>query len=384
MACESGTQLRRSHIPSSDAPLVSRLKNAGAIILGNTTVPEFLMAWETHSALYGRTNSPWDPDGRREVPAAANLRPLRRVVRREESAAMEADRYASPHISAASAGLSPLRVEFLQPDTFRLRPDHLRCWEWLVRWHARFADLQLMFQVIAGPDNGDPMPRRCRCGRWTLPRCVKRALVISKTTDELRLPAETRRGNPAFAQIACAMPDLLWNLSGLRDSKKLAGYGGSCLWTAAPCSCVRRTRAGNRKCIPSFAKSSKLPRKDPPFTAESLFETLFGRDLLRARFLDQMDTVIRSSLSCFRGSRFSPWRTLVDSRRQKVNIWTPSATRSGLTFSGIPGLWCRWTVRRRVADRCADRRTAVGRRARSRSRCRARTSRWMDSRRQNY
>src|SRR5206468_4523261 len=33
---------------------------SGAIILGNTTVPEFLMAWETHSALYGRTNSPWD------------------------------------------------------------------------------------------------------------------------------------------------------------------------------------------------------------------------------------------------------------------------------------------------------------------------------------
>ena len=29
--------------------------------------------------------------------------------------------------------------------------------------------------------------------------------------------------------------------------------------------------------------------EDPPLTAERLFETLFGRDILRARFLDQME-----------------------------------------------------------------------------------------------
>src|SRR6202044_4016128 len=40
--------------------LVARLKNAGAIILGATNVPEFLMAYETDNLLYGRTNSPWD------------------------------------------------------------------------------------------------------------------------------------------------------------------------------------------------------------------------------------------------------------------------------------------------------------------------------------
>src|SRR5262249_42737787 len=60
LLCETGTRIRQGHIPSFDAPLVSRLKRSGAIILGNTTVPEFLMAWETHSALYGRTNSPWN------------------------------------------------------------------------------------------------------------------------------------------------------------------------------------------------------------------------------------------------------------------------------------------------------------------------------------
>src|SRR6266566_1924819 len=60
LLCEAGTRIRAGHTAPSDAPVVSRLKAAGAVILGNTTVPEFLMAWETHSVLYGRTNSPWN------------------------------------------------------------------------------------------------------------------------------------------------------------------------------------------------------------------------------------------------------------------------------------------------------------------------------------
>ncbi len=45
LRCESGTQLRAGHVPTSDAPLVARLRAAGAIILGNTIVPEMIMAF---------------------------------------------------------------------------------------------------------------------------------------------------------------------------------------------------------------------------------------------------------------------------------------------------------------------------------------------------
>src|SRR5215831_10937441 len=60
MRCESGTRLRAGYIAKSDAPLVARLREAGAIVLGVTNTPELLMAWETDNLLYGRTNSPWD------------------------------------------------------------------------------------------------------------------------------------------------------------------------------------------------------------------------------------------------------------------------------------------------------------------------------------
>src|ERR1700693_6541144 len=59
MRCESGTRLRAGHVAERDAPLVARLRNAGAIVLGVTNTPELLMAWETDNLLYGRTNSPW-------------------------------------------------------------------------------------------------------------------------------------------------------------------------------------------------------------------------------------------------------------------------------------------------------------------------------------
>ncbi len=57
---EAGTKLRAGTVAERDAPLVTRLRQAGAIILGVTNAPELLMAWETDNLLYGRTNNPWD------------------------------------------------------------------------------------------------------------------------------------------------------------------------------------------------------------------------------------------------------------------------------------------------------------------------------------
>ena len=57
---ECGTRLRLGQVADQDASLVARLKQNGAIVLGTTNVPEFLMAYETDNAIYGRTNSPLD------------------------------------------------------------------------------------------------------------------------------------------------------------------------------------------------------------------------------------------------------------------------------------------------------------------------------------
>src|SRR5204862_7488601 len=60
LRCEAGSRLRAGYVPLSDAPLVARLKTAGAIVIGNTTTPELLMAYETDNAITGRTSNPWN------------------------------------------------------------------------------------------------------------------------------------------------------------------------------------------------------------------------------------------------------------------------------------------------------------------------------------
>jgi len=57
---ECGSRTRQGLVAKEDAVLVQRLRQAGAIVLGNTNVPEMLMAYETVNPLYGRTNNPWD------------------------------------------------------------------------------------------------------------------------------------------------------------------------------------------------------------------------------------------------------------------------------------------------------------------------------------
>jgi fatty acid amide hydrolase len=46
----------------SDGPLVQKLREAGAIVLGKTNVPQLLVACEVDSPVYGRANNPWNLD----------------------------------------------------------------------------------------------------------------------------------------------------------------------------------------------------------------------------------------------------------------------------------------------------------------------------------
>ena len=53
-----GLSARLNRTATTDAPLVARLRKAGAIILGKTNVPQLLMMNESDNPVYGRTNNP--------------------------------------------------------------------------------------------------------------------------------------------------------------------------------------------------------------------------------------------------------------------------------------------------------------------------------------
>lgn len=55
-----GTLGRRDYLPDRDAPVVARLRAAGAVLLGKTNTPELTLSGETSNLIYGRTNNPFD------------------------------------------------------------------------------------------------------------------------------------------------------------------------------------------------------------------------------------------------------------------------------------------------------------------------------------
>jgi Asp-tRNA(Asn)/Glu-tRNA(Gln) amidotransferase A subunit family amidase len=60
--CETGSLVNQGNLPTKDATVVARLRKAGALILGTTNCPEYLMAYLTENDLHGRTNNPWNLD----------------------------------------------------------------------------------------------------------------------------------------------------------------------------------------------------------------------------------------------------------------------------------------------------------------------------------
>ena len=55
-----GLPALRDNVASDDALAVTRLLDAGAILLGKTNVPPHLADWQTVNPLYGTTRNPWD------------------------------------------------------------------------------------------------------------------------------------------------------------------------------------------------------------------------------------------------------------------------------------------------------------------------------------
>jgi aspartyl-tRNA(Asn)/glutamyl-tRNA(Gln) amidotransferase subunit A len=56
-----GSRLYADHVPARDETPVARLREAGAVILGKTNVPEMTLQGYTWNPLFGTTRNPWDP-----------------------------------------------------------------------------------------------------------------------------------------------------------------------------------------------------------------------------------------------------------------------------------------------------------------------------------
>ena len=67
MPAPNGSRLLADHVADADAVPMRRLRDAGAILLGKTNVPEFCSHWDTYNELFGATATPTTHAQRRRL-----------------------------------------------------------------------------------------------------------------------------------------------------------------------------------------------------------------------------------------------------------------------------------------------------------------------------
>src|SRR5690242_3022220 len=133
-----------------DAPSVARLREAGAVLLGKTTTPEFGWKGVTDSPLTGITRNPWNRDrtpggssGGAAVAAAAGMGALH----------IGTDGGGSIRIPAAFTGIFGLKPSFGRVPAYPLSP--FGTLAHLGPMTRTVADAALMLTVISEPDGRD-------------------------------------------------------------------------------------------------------------------------------------------------------------------------------------------------------------------------------------
>ncbi|NYI70965.1 amidase/aspartyl-tRNA(Asn)/glutamyl-tRNA(Gln) amidotransferase subunit A [Naumannella cuiyingiana] len=133
----------------ADGPIVARLRAAGAIIVGKTTMPDLGMSASGVSSAYGIVRNPWDtslsPGGSSAGAGAALAAGLC-------DAAVGTDIAGSVRLPAAHCGvvaLKPTQGRIAHPPASTMRSAGP-----MGRW---VADVAALYSVLAGPDLADPL-----------------------------------------------------------------------------------------------------------------------------------------------------------------------------------------------------------------------------------
>jgi len=154
--CEIGSTLNRGSIPSEDAPVVARLRDAGALILGTTNCPEFLMAYETANLLHGRTLNPWDLE---RSPGGSSGGESAAIAAGMSAAGLGSDSGGSVRQPAHFTGICALKpTPGRIPGRGHLPPcvGPFSTLGAIGPMARTMEDIELLFKTLSGPDSLDP------------------------------------------------------------------------------------------------------------------------------------------------------------------------------------------------------------------------------------
>jgi Asp-tRNA(Asn)/Glu-tRNA(Gln) amidotransferase A subunit family amidase len=282
MRCDAGSRLRQDYAAAADAPLVARLRAAGAVIMGVTNTPEFLMSYDTDNLLRGRTLNPWDeqysPGGSSGGEAAA-------IASGCVAAGIGSDGGGSIRVPAHFTGICGLKPTPGRIPGTGHYPPCVGPFAQLgvVGPMARtIADLETMLSVLSGVDDGDPASAPLAANRPVAVRDLRVGVVLDG-----RATAATEAAVKAAAQAltAAGVAVEAFVFEGFLRAEEL-WFDIFCL---AGSMLVGSAVAGREtELSPALRDFLDFARGFPPLTADRLLNVLIERDVLRAQLLEKM------------------------------------------------------------------------------------------------
>jgi amidase len=288
--CEIGSILNRGDIAKADAEAVARLRAEGALFLGTTNCPEFLMAYETDNLLYGKTSNPWDLDrsaggssGGEAAAIAAGL----------SAGGLGSDSGGSVREPAHFCGICSLKPT---PGRVPGRGHHPPCVGPFSTLGAigpmgrTIADVTLLFQLLSAQDPLDPMSPPVTLRYVSIEEA--KSIPIGWFEDDGLSPvtAETRKAvqNAAQALERQGFKVRRYHPASLETARQL-------WWTFfVQCGAMfyaPSIRGREAELSPIFRDFLEIANSKPPLTAESLLEAWAHSDMIRGRLLAEMHEI---------------------------------------------------------------------------------------------
>lgn len=287
LKCEIGSLLHKGDVPRADAVVVARLRAAGALILGTTNCPEFLMAYETANLLHGRTRNPWDLE---RTPGGSSGGESAAIAAGMSAAGLGSDSGGSVRVPAHFTGICSLKpTPGRIPGRGHLPPcvGPFQILGAIGPMARTVADVTLLFRILSGHDPVDPASAPVALREPSLDELRSNRIGFFEDDELVPVTTETRA---AVQAAAAALRGAGFRVEPFRP-KALELLRK--LWMKFFVQCgamfyAPAIRGRESELSPIFNEFLSIAADAPELTGAELLNAWAELDLLRAKTLEEM------------------------------------------------------------------------------------------------
>jgi amidase len=285
--CEIGSLLNKGDVPREDAVVVARLRAAGALILGTTNCPEFLMAYETDNLLHGQTRNPWDLE---RSPGGSSGGESAAIAAGMSAAGLGSDSGGSVRVPAHFTGICSLKpTPGRVPGRGHLPPcvGPFSILGAIGPMARTVEDVSLIFRALAGQDSEDPVSPPMSTRTYSLDELRSRRVGFFEDDELAPVTAETRVAVQAAAQ---ALREAGFHVEPFRP--RTLEQLRKLWWTFfVQCGALfyePAIRGRREQLSPVFREFLQIAERAGPLTSTELLSAWAELDVLRSKTLEEM------------------------------------------------------------------------------------------------